>query len=50
MAYHHVERVKRLKAGNHSCDERMTCDFGKDIALVADVFDLFEADYWGGCE
>ena len=40
--YHHVERVERLEAGDHGCYKRVSCDFGKHVALVPDVLDLRE--------
>jgi hypothetical protein len=43
--YHHVERVERLEAGDHGRYKRVSCDFGKHIALVPDVLDLLEADH-----
>lgn len=39
-AYHHIQRIKRLKACDHGCYERVPCNFGEDIAFVANMFDL----------
>jgi hypothetical protein len=49
--YHHVEGIQRLEAGDHGGYERVASDFGEDIALVPDVLDLLETDYWEpGCQ
>jgi len=40
----HVQRVERLEAGDEGGDERMAGDGGEDVALVAHVLDLLEAD------
>ena len=44
VAYHHVERIHGLEAGDHGRNEGVSGHFGEDVALVPDVFDLFEAD------
>jgi hypothetical protein len=33
-----------LEAGDHGGYERMSRDFGEDVALVPDVLDLLETD------
>jgi hypothetical protein len=42
---HHVERVERLEAGDHSGDEGVAGDLGEHVALVAHMLDLLEADH-----
>lgn len=44
QTYYHVEGVERLEASDHGGDEGVSRDFGEDVALVADVFDLLETD------
>jgi hypothetical protein len=44
--YHHVEGIQRLEASDHGGYERVAGNFGKDIALVADMLDLLEPDDW----
>lgn len=40
----HIQSLGVLEAGNHGGDEGVAGDGGEDVALVADVLDLLEAD------
>lgn len=50
IVYQHVQGVLVLEAGDHCCNERVPCDSSKNIALVADMFHLLQANDWKICQ
>lgn len=44
-AYHHVQGIQGLEARNHGGYEGVARHFGENVALIAHMFDLLEANH-----